>query len=234
VLEDWGLPERAEGIVEVSLSLPVPLQGGELTTVHVAGTIDGITGTVLADTRYARPRPSQRLGLAVRLAALQAEHPDTDWTAVLVTRKEQDSAARTPVTAMRVRGTGDDRQRLAREFLVRAVELLSWALCDAVPLFERTSLALASGNWGGADTALGNDLKDDAVRFLWGDTNVDDLRDAPHCKHDPSTVEPSELGGRAVAVAQWVWGLLRNTVEYVDRDGSVIDAATDDEAEDDE
>lgn len=233
VLADWNLPAQAVGEVEVALELDVPVGNGESATVQFTGVIEGIDDAVLVDIRYARPRASQRLGLALRLAALQAAQPDTDWTAVLVTRGTGKKAV-IPATGMRVRGTGPERANRARAFLVRALELHEWALRDAVPLFDRASEALALGDWGRADTRLAEDLKDDATRFLWGDVSVDDLRDAPSCVDDPGSVQPSPFGGRGVAAAQWIWGLLRESMEYVDKSGAVVNAPDGGEGGDDE
>ena len=231
VLAAWSLPQRADGEVEIDISLSVPLDADEASTIQLGGVVQGIIDSTLVETRYTRPRASQKLGLALRLAALQVQQPDIDWTAVLVTRGA-DSKKSAVGTGMRVRGTGLARVALAAAFLVRGLQLLHWALRDAVPLFERTSESLAGGRWGEADGRLESDLQDESTRFLWGELNVDQLRDAPSCDTDPPSLAPSDLGGRGVAVAQWVWGLLNETVEYVDKDGNAIDADGDEGGED--
>ena len=162
-------------------------------------------------------------------AALQVQHPDTDWSAVLVTRKASDDDRTTPAIGLRFRGAGAERAETARAFLVRGLQVLEWALRDAVPLFERASEAMAGANWGTADARLENDLKDDAVGFLWADTSVDDLRDAPLCSGDPPGLGADSGVGRGVAVADWVWGLLHNSVECVGPDGAVLEAGDDED-----
>lgn len=232
-LAGWGLPQRADGEVEIDLSLSVPVDNGATSAVQLTGVVQGTIDTTLVETRYTRPRASQKLGLALRLAALQVQQPGIDWTAVLVTRGPESKKPATGL-GMRIRGAGQERVERANAFLVRGIQLLHWALRDAVPLFERTSESLAAGRWGEADSRLESDLQDDATRFLWGDISVDRLRDAPPCDTDPSSVAPSALGGRGVAVAQWVWGLLHDTVEDVNKDGNAVDAESDSEGGDDE
>ena len=229
VLQAWSVDDSTTDEVDIALQVDVRFGEGDPTAVQLMGKVVGVSGTRVADTRYARPRASQRLGLALRLAALQVQHPETDWSAVLVTRKASDSDRATPAIGLRFRGVGAERSDTARAFLVRGLQVFEWALRDAVPLFERASEAMAGANWGSADTHLENDLKDDAVGFLWADTSVDDLRDAPLCAGDPPGLGADSGAGRGVAVAEWVWGLLHESVEYVDHNGVALGASDDED-----
>ncbi len=225
VLAACGVTEPAREEREIDLSLEVPV-GASVSTVQFSGTVTGLKGTLLVETRYTRPRDSQRLGLALRLAALQVQFPNDDWSALLVTRKEDDDAKETPVTSMRFVGTGAERVERAHRFLVRAVQVAEWAQRDAVPLFERASASIAERKWGTADNQLIADLQDDSVRFLWGDSSLDDLRDTPMRHTDPAELRSLGSEGRAVATADWVWGLFD---EVIDTDGAAADEGGDDE-----
>ena len=85
----WGIDLTSATEERVGFDLPVDEWIGSTSTSHslrLEGSIGGIVqreGQLLAtDIRFARPKPSHRLALVVRLAALQHAQPDVPWTEI--------------------------------------------------------------------------------------------------------------------------------------------------------
>src|SRR4029079_6036653 len=122
-------------------------------------------GVVVADVRFTKDRPSFRLAMGVRVAALQLTHPDVACRGWVVARPDG-SSAKVPAWEVSVCGEGDDRLDHAAAYLRTVHTLLQWARRDAVPLFERLSATVRAGK--APKSPWQRDLFDDAVATLWG------------------------------------------------------------------
>lgn len=234
--------EEVESLEQLAAQMGVPLAGteqvditswvslgelGESAQVKVVGTIDGVArsgskGTVVK-VRFARSRPSHRLGAAVQVALLERQYPDIRWSGVVV-----DRGVSTPTAfQLQLRGDGGERMEAADRLLAMVMQLREWALRDAVPLFDRASARLAFDDFGGADEKLDDDLNDSYVEALWPDVSLDSLRFDPVAKHDPSLLLPGEdhpaRSGRGHLVARWVWHTYYGAIVETDAKGKVID-----------
>ena len=250
VIAAWGIDLTAATELPITVDLDVVDSEGTSTTEHslrIDGVVGGITRdgpdadrAVMADIRFARPKPSHELALAVRLAALQVHAPDIDWTAVLITRAESSRGKlETTQHGIRVRGSGEERQQAARDVLTMASQLALWAFRDAVPLFDRSSRLVDRVDADAAFDELAKDLADQWVAILWSGQTPRELLDAPVAALDPTLLadhEPSTWaevdhgfadGSRLAAVARWVWGTVRSSVVVVDANGQVVDQQSD-------
>jgi hypothetical protein len=168
------------------------------------------------DLRFSRPRPSFRLGLALRVAAAQLYEPGLDWSGVLVTRVESSGKRPTAaVTRLSIRGEGLERARHAHQLFAMAVQLLAWARRDAVPYFDRASHDLAHADLGAAYGHLDDDLNDRFQALLWPDVSVESLQRDPVLPLDPQAVAASGAPGRGDATALWVWDVFDQCVELL-------------------
>lgn len=233
-------------LVELADVWQVPLAGTEelqfeqhLVVDHLAGDEQPIT--LLARVRgvardsdrsrvvqlqYSKLRPSHRLGLAVRVAALQVHQPDVDWSGVLI----GNDAGTASAVGVRIVGDGAQRVASARRLLSMAVQLHTWAACDAVPLFDEASHALGTGSMSAAVDGLSRDFKYDAHRrLLWPELTFDGWLLEPVSPFDPQPVQQvANHGsvGRAQAVATWVWDTVTACTEQVDENGLVVGTAS--------
>jgi exonuclease V gamma subunit len=227
--DQWGIPLTGTGELLLDQTLTVDIAGAP-TEVALQGKVRGVVvrtgGYGLADMRFARPRPSYRLALALRMAAAQRQDPDADWSAVLLTRA--DYGAKPKPLGMRVRGTGAVRQANAERLLGMAVELLEWATRDAVPLFDRASKALADDRINDVFQMLTSDVRDRFVAVLWPEVSGEALLRDPLLDTDPAFLGPFTHHSRAAAVATWMWGTFDDTVELVDEHGRPVAGAADD------
>ena len=242
---------EVEGLEQLAADMGVPLLGteqvdintwvslgepGHSAQVKVSGVISGVarsgsTGTVV-QVRFTRPRPSHRLGLAVQVALLERQYPDTEWSGVVV-----DRGVYTTPSAFRVRLRGDAAERMeaADALLATVGQLLEWSLRDAVPLFDRTSARLAFDDMNGALGAIDNDLNDQYVSALWPDLSLEALRFDPVVVNDPPLLLPTDIGpdgrGRGHLAARWLWHTYYGAVEETDAKGELVDPLADDDGE---
>jgi exodeoxyribonuclease V gamma subunit len=204
----------ALGRHQVDIDLTVPLPGHFEAALPLVGVVSGVefdadgAEGVVVQVRYARARPSHRVGLALQLAALQLQYPMVKWSAVLAQRGKSSSYPPSAVR-LRLRGNATERRRGAEQLLVTAATLLLWALRDAVPLFDRASEKLAFDEFGEADGLLDEDLDDQWVATLWPGLSLDQLLWDPTLPHDPPVLagfdEPPGGLSRARLVARWLW-----------------------------
>lgn len=222
VADRWGVTLITPDEVLVDQQLPAGSLDGDRAALHVTGSVAGIVGTRVVDIRFARPRPSHRLALAVRLAAIQVQEPKVAWSGVLITRGKNSSAQPTAL-AMRLRGSDRDRLANAASVLALAAELLEWSRRDSVPLFDVVSERLAVDDYVGAYQQLERHWYDAFVSFLWPDPSLDSLLLDPIAETDPPLLaeftrsdDRDRRDGRAVAVARWVWQIFTNAVEVTE------------------
>jgi exodeoxyribonuclease V gamma subunit len=116
----------------------------------LSGTVAGIHGGLLRDTRFARVRARHRIALWIRWLALTAAHPERAFEAVLVGRASSGveatmTIARHAWAAADATGPADaDRRRaLALERLAPIVELHRLGLREPLPLPCETAAAYA-------------------------------------------------------------------------------------------
>jgi len=212
-------------LVDQQLSIESP-DGGQ-GDLRLTGAVTGMDGSRLVSIRFARPKPSHRLALAVQLAALQLQNPEAEWSGVLITRGS--GTGKQPIaTGLRLRGSGNDRLASAERMLALGVDLLTWSRRDAVPLFDQTSELLVAGDLAGAYKAFDDDRKNAQVNLLWADASLDSLLLDPIVATDPlwlsEFADPDYPGSRAVAVARWVWQTFDDTTEEVDASGQPLRA----------
>ena len=85
-----GKPGQVDALVDIDLTVPLP--GHFEAALPLVGVVSGVefdadaTEGVVVQVRYARARPSHRVGLALQLAALQLQYPVVKWSAVLAQR----------------------------------------------------------------------------------------------------------------------------------------------------
>ena len=216
---------EVEKMVQAAADRGVPLAGSstvQLTSGPVSGAITGVSGKRLVVVRFSKPRESQQLAAALRLALLQIEQPNEDWEAVLIHRpgdKKQASAV-----GLRIAGSGDERTKNAAALIALSVELFAWAQRDAVPLFEKESPALSAGRFGAALSGLQGDYADAHEQILWGDITDEYLRHDPVLDSDPDAVREIARNApgtsRPVAAAMWVWGSFEQFVERITGDAA--------------
>lgn len=234
--DEWAVPLAGHTDEPIAQTLSVEIDGAP-TDLVLQGVVHGAVVTAgrsrLVTVRYTRPRPSFRLTAAVQLAAVQRQHPDDDWSAVLVHRG---TGASPTASGLRLRGaTSAERVASAERLLALAVQLLAWSLRDAVPVFDRTSSSLAAGSLANASSSIDEDLRDAHVATLWPTLSLDDLLNAPVVPGDPTAVVDASTGdgaalSRAVAAAEWVWGTVHDTVEDIGTDGRPVESAAGDDA----
>lgn len=216
------------GEAEAEAAAATPAGEGEaaptLGNVKIVGVVSNLFGSTVADFRFAKPRPSYRLGLAVRLAALQYAYPSVDWQATLVRRS---AGSEPPIDVLRIAGQHQDRKNRAAALLGCALHLYEWSLRDAVPLFERASEPIHRGSRSAAAGAFTSDIeRNEWVRLLWDRWSLDDVLEAPLLPTDPAAVHAASrveradgrevLLGRGVATAAWVWGTYGKCIEVYD------------------
>jgi len=223
----WSVP--LVGTEEMAVDQRI---GTSPTVVTLSGLLRGIHGDRLVDVRFVRPKPSHRLGAAVKLAAAELAAPDRHWMAVVITRDARDSD-KALATGLRLRGSGQARRRSAAMVLDMALGLYRWALYDAVPLFEKMSSAWHDQRRADLVGALSDDLEDRYTGLLWEGVSLDDLLSARVLHSDPEPVR-SDPRPRAAAVAAWVWDTYARCVDHVDQHGQLVGDRGDDAASQDE
>jgi exodeoxyribonuclease V gamma subunit len=126
-----------------SVQIEVALAGGR----RLVGTVAGVCGNVLAGVGYSRLKPSRRLESWGRLLALTAWEPDTLWSSVTVGRAvdgQKGGEATAAHVAPLPGATPSDRRAAALAHLQTIVELFDEGSLEPLPIFDKTSHALAT------------------------------------------------------------------------------------------
>ncbi len=226
---EWDIPLSGGDELLVDVVTPATLYDTPVALSvrgKVAGVVPGPDGPRVVDLRFARPRPSFRLALALRVAAAQLHEPAHDWSGVLVTRAAEAGRKQlTTVTGLCIRGEGEQRAANAHALLGTAAQLLAWARRDAVPFLDRTSYHLAIGDLSAAYDLLDKDLDDRFQGLLWPDLSIEALQRDPVLPTDPPAVQAVAVDGsmgRGDAVATWVWQVFDRCVQLLDANGGRV------------
>jgi exodeoxyribonuclease V gamma subunit len=165
-----GVPATAAS-VEIDVSCPGP--------IIVRGRVDKVHGHLLIDASVSKISAKRRLTAWLDLAALSAMQPEQPWEALLIGSESISGGTgyRTVVEQLVLADASH-----AAEVLALLVDLHRRALCDAVPFFPKTSMALvaesrakASKAWsssGGPSPGEGNDVW---IRRAFGPLSFDEL-----------------------------------------------------------
>ena len=120
-----------------SLDVKIALPGGRA----LSGTVPGIDGRTLRTATYARVNARQRMAAWVRLLALTVAHPGRGFDAVTVGRGTGDRVA-----VARIPPVDPDA---ARAHLATLLDLYDRGMREPLPLYCRTSAAVAAAGSGG-------------------------------------------------------------------------------------
>lgn len=165
-----GVPATAAS-VEVDVSCPGP--------IIVRGRVDKVHGHLLIDASVSKISAKRRLTAWLDLAALSAMQPEQPWEALLIGSETSSGGTgyRTVVEQLVLADAS-----LAAEVLALLVDLHRRALCDAVPFFPRTSMALvtesrskASAAWSSAGGRSRGEGDDAWIRGAFGALSFDEL-----------------------------------------------------------
>ncbi|HEX7442628.1 MAG TPA: hypothetical protein VF320_02005, partial [Acidimicrobiales bacterium] len=139
-----GVPDRADDDHPIDLLLD---DGHRLAgTVSSCAPSTGGSGPGPVRLDYSRPTPAKTLALWLDLLCLMATEPDTPWRAVGVGR-EKSSKTGVEITILEPRGdTPGERRQRALDALGIVVGLYRRGLDEPLPLFAKTSAALARGD----------------------------------------------------------------------------------------
>ena len=120
-----------------SLDVKIALPGGRA----LSGTVPGIDGTTLRTATYARVNARQRMAAWVRLLALTVAHPGRGFDAVTVGRGRGDRVAVARIPPV--------DPAAARAHLATLLDLYDRGMREPLPLYCRTSAAVAAAGSGG-------------------------------------------------------------------------------------
>jgi exodeoxyribonuclease V gamma subunit len=131
--------------VATSADVRVPLLDDRVLT----GTVVGLRGDTLRTTTFSRVAPKHRLTAWVRLLAITAADPATEWQAVTIGRGSDDSVA---VATIRPLGaTPEERRATALDNLATLADLHDRAVREPLPMACKTSAAYAVARTRGGD-----------------------------------------------------------------------------------
>ena len=225
----WSVPLAGGTEATIDQTFWVSIDGAAAAPIHLHGKVSNIAqranGPTVVRVNFSKERPSFRLAAAVQLAALQRHDPDTDWSAVVISRGDRGKIL---ASGLRLCGDGNARLERANQLLTMSVQLLAWAQRDAVPYFDRVSAELAVRKYGGVESAIDSDMLDRHCSLLWPELSLESLLVDPVLATDPDVVQPDDdaqtTSSRASAVAQWVWNTYDATIETIDAEGAVLGA----------
>ena len=225
VADTWGVPLAGTDEVVIEQLVPSKAPADQQADLRLTGAVAGTDGARLVNIRFARPKPSHLLALAMQLAAVQRQQPDTDWSGVLISRGSSERSKPT-ANGLRIRGSGAEQLANAERMLTLGADLFAWSRRDAVPLFDETSPLLVVGDLAGAYKAFDDDRKNAQVNLLWADASLDSLLLDSIVATDPPWLsefaDPDHPDSRAVAVARWVWQTFDDTTEETDASGQPV------------
>ncbi len=202
---------------EANVGLPVP-DGSRSVEVNVGDTVVRghipVSTELLLHFRFTRWHPSHHLKPWLRLALATLADPDIEWEAVLAFRGRE--ARNGPVVERRrMRGTGEERLVGARRSLETVIDLDRRARSDDIPLFDRYSWSLMSGESPTKQgDALKRDLGNQYTHLLHGETTLEDL-EADTDQNHPADVNLPTATFRAKRYAKFLYGAWYETTEEV-------------------
>lgn len=210
-----GLMRGAVSTFDVDIHRPVddPLQQGGAGQVIVRDTIRRLAGDQLVRVSFTRPGNRSIVAAALDLAALVATDPQRPWHALVVNRPRSGSFKVAPVD-VRPRDR-PDRQDRAIALIDTALAFHLRALREPLPLFERSSRTLADHETID-DDELTRDIRSDAAQLLWGTYTADDILAISLRADEEMSEITGGAGGRAKALADYLWTAVREFVDLGD------------------
>ncbi len=180
--------------------------------VLIRDVITRIDGDLLVRVDYSRPKVRHRILAALELAAAVTTCPERPWQALVVTRPKSGSSKVPKQELLPTPGSVD----AARHLLAVAASIYAHALCEPLPMFDASMGTLVTDATID-DDLFANDLRDNEIGFVWGDTTPDEVLALPVRNDDiPDLVTRVAATGessRAVALARWFWDALDGFVE---------------------
>lgn len=210
---DWSIDFAMLDTVEFEITI-----GEGADKIDLSCRVDGVDETtgLVADVGFRRLKHHHRLAAAVKLASLIVWRPEIPWQSVTVGRGSKDS-----VFGLVAHDDAEHRLSAARRFLEMAVGIRGWADRDVVPLFDKTSHALAARSVAGAMSDWNDEFTHDAWgSLIWSGVDFDDLLAEPIRPGDPSVLSAAIPEGspssRIQATASWVWGAFGDAFREID------------------
>jgi exodeoxyribonuclease V gamma subunit len=206
-----GIVGQAEKLlgddVATAKDVRVALHDGRVLT----GTVGGLRGDALRTTTFSRVAAKHRLTAWVRLVAITAADPETEWQAVTIGRGSDDSVAVATITSLGA--TAEERRATALEHLATLADLHDRAVREPLPMACKTSAAYAVARVRGGDERRAAGAKWETDRFApeaeepehvlaFGRRDFDDLIGEPPRDDERGlgwdASEPSRLGRYAM------------------------------------
>lgn len=180
---ELGVDLEADRTVDVDAALP------DGTVIRGTVVLHGAAGSAGGDgdgpwvLRYSRPKPHHALVLAVRLLVLTVAEPSIRWRGLSLHRASGSGSTKKDPTVHDLTLRGDDaeeRAERAAAALTDLVEIWDAGMTIPLPLFDRTSHALAHGRWSVAALEWEGERlpegAEPATRLAFGERSFAELR----------------------------------------------------------
>lgn len=209
---ELGVHLEADRTVDVDAALPDGTVIRGAVVLHGAARSAGGDGDGPWVLRYSRPKPHHVLVLAVRLLVLTVADPSVLWRALSLHRASTPSAKVPTVHDLTVRGDdAAERSERAAAALTDLVEIWDTGMTIPLPLFDRTSHALAHGRRSVAALAWEGDHlpegAEPATRLAFGERSFAELRTS------------RVLGGTPEDWARRLWSIVEDSVADASEEG---------------
>ena len=208
VREDMHHLLAAQGTEAVDLTVTT---ADGLVVIH--DLISGLQDDVLVRIEFSRPKVRHRVQAALELAALMVARPEQPWVGVVVTRPKSATIRTVPSYELQPAAGSVDA---ARHLLQVAGSIYARSLREPLPMFD-SSLGTLVTDATIDDELYTNDLRDNEIGFVWGDTTPDEVLALPVREDDiPGLCAYATATGehrRAVALARWFWDALAGFVD---------------------
>jgi exodeoxyribonuclease V gamma subunit len=214
---DVGAAVRGTEAVDLDLELSAPLwAAGESVGVRLVDRVVGLSDTTMLRLEFSRPHHRFELDAALRLAALVVAFPDEHWRAVIVTRGESKRPAPLVIDLDPV---ADGRVEAATTLLEVALDLRLRALCEPIPLFERSSREMFDIGTLADDELFenpirGGDRSEMHTGFIWGSFSAEEMLAVPYQPGVDDGIPEVRVPGfanpsRAASYATYLWSAVR-------------------------
>jgi exodeoxyribonuclease V gamma subunit len=149
----------------------------------IAGTISGLRGNVVQHVGFFRIGPRQRLAAWARLLILAAAFPERTFSTATVGRTPKEGSGPPSVTIARAGipaslRSAQERETWARQEIDKLIDLFDRGLREPLPLYCRTSAALAAG-----PAASARERAEEAWTTAWTKSGVRVPREGSEQEH---------------------------------------------------